>query len=211
MEIGLRIYNLMILFVLVRQVHAMTVPEIGTAAGGNNGQGNGGKTDNSAGENRGNSSSEFSGTRRAMMVVEGYGNVSSVGEIEVYANGVRIGVSDDLAQFTFVGSRVRVGDVIGFWCGSDDMMDVGMGIVLKMGHVYWRSGESGMKCAWGVQRNGNWSRKEFSACGWHNAAIVHASAFSGTVMKGAKFIWAEDAPPSSDIGCRFVIGGEVCP
>lgn len=206
----LRSYSFIVLFLLVGQLRETTVQGI---AGENGRQGNGGRPNNSAGEKRGNSSTEFAGVRRAVMVVERYGNVSGVGEVEVYRNGVRIGKSSGMAQFTFVGSRVRVGDVIGIWCGSDEGMNVGISIVLKMGHVYWRSGDSGIKCAWGAQQNGNWSRNDFSGCAWDDGVIVHDSVFSGTVMNGAKFVWARDAPVSAsfDVGCRFVIGGEVCP
>lgn len=156
-----------------------------------------------------------------LMAVERSGNASSAGEVDVLKNGQRISVVGKLADFVFAETRARVGDVLGFWSSPADRDAGGIAIVLKKSRVYWRSGEeNGLKCAWGLHRDGDWSWRDYSSCSWDVAVIARDSESSGiygngnsngVMMKGAQMVWARDAPAFSSVACRLVVGGEVCP
>lgn len=168
--------------------------------------------------------SELGGRERMMMVVGRYGRASESGRVDVTMNGVRIGGIEGGAAFRFLESGVRVGDVVGLWAsgvdgnaeslagaGEDAGVSAGLGMVIKVGRAYWRSGDDGLKCEWGVQREGNWSRQDFCACKWDKAQVVGETGADGyALLRGAKLVWARDAPDTSDVGCRLTIGRETC-
>lgn len=124
---------------------------------------------------------------------------------------------NDWAAYATVTTRLFFGDVVGI-----EVMDIGgrwHGIIAEVvfaqgafvtGRDEWRAVASG------AVADGDWSLREYDACGWPMAKVKEGDGvwFAGKAVdypeeNGARYVWATNASAGA-IFLRFVVGGAGC-